>query len=163
MSAIKQTTHNFEAARSERDSLRWRRIGIYFAVALGIFLIGLVPMWLKARETASQRDAAQQELRLSRTENALASSVIDARRGEYEIARQTASDFFTALRERVDAAPGTTVLNPAQRESLSKLLNERDQTITLLARSDPAAADRLSDIYVSYRQTMSHAGPSDKN
>jgi hypothetical protein len=163
MSAVKQAAPNFETTRSERETLPWRKIGIYFGVALALFLIGFIPMWLKARETASQRDAAQRELRLSRTENALASAVIDTRRGEYEIARQTASDFFTALRERVDAAPGTTALNQSQRESLSKLLNERDQIITLLARSDPAAADRLSDLYVSYRQTMSHAGAPDNN
>jgi hypothetical protein len=159
MSAVKPATHNFEATRSEREFLPWRKIGIYLAVALGIFFMGLVPMWLKASETASQRDVAQRELRLSRTENSLASAVIDARRGEYETARQTASDFFTALRERVEAAHGTTVLNQSQRESLSKLLNERDQIITLLARSDPAAAARLSDLYVSYRRTMNHAGP----
>jgi hypothetical protein len=163
MSAVKQAAHNFEAARIKRESLPWRKIGIYFAVALCIFLIGFVPMWFMARETASQRDAAQGELRLSRMENALASAVIDTRRGEYEIARQTASDFFTTLRERVDTAAGTTSLNQSQSESLSKLLNERDQIITLLARSDPAAADRLSDLYVSYRQTMSNIGPPDKN
>jgi len=30
----------------------------------------------------------------------------------------------------------------------------RDEIITLLARSDPASADRLSDLYVSYRKNM---------
>lgn len=163
MSAVKQATHDFEAAKSKRESLPWRKIGIYFAASLCIFLIGLIPMWLEARETASQRDVAQRELRLSRMENALASALIDTRRGEYEIARQTASDFFTTLRERVNAAPGTTTLNQSQSESLNKLLNERDQIVTLLARSDPAAADRLSDLYVSYRQAMSNTGPPDKN
>ena len=163
MSAVKQATHKFEIEKSEKESLPWRKIGIYFAVALVLFLLGLVPMWLKARETASQRDAAQQELRLSRTENTLASAVIDARRGEYEMARQTASDFFTTLRERVDAAPTTPALSQSQSESLSKLLTERDKIITLLARSDPAAADRLSDLYVSYRQTMTNTGSPPKN
>ncbi len=163
MSAVKHATHSFKTAKGERVSLPWKKIGIYFAIALGILLVVLVPVWLKARETASQRDVAQRELRLTRTENALASAVIDARRGEYEMARQTASDFFTSVRERVDGAPGTNALNHSQLESLNKLLTERDQIITLLARSDPAAADRLSDMYVSYRQTMSHAEPSANN
>jgi hypothetical protein len=30
----------------------------------------------------------------------------------------------------------------------------RDEVITLLARSDPASADRLSDLFVIYRKIM---------
>jgi len=35
------------------------------------------------------------------------------------------------------------------------LMTDRDNLITLLARSDPAAADRLSDLYLSYQKVMS--------
>lgn len=128
------------------------RVGIYLGVALAVFLLGLVPMWLKARENASQRDAARRELRVSRTQNALASAAVDAARGEYEPARQSASDFFTALREEVDAAGGESTLTPQQRESLRPLLTQRDDAITLLARSDPAAAARLLDLHASFRK-----------
>lgn len=128
------------------------RVGIYLGVALAVFLLGLVPMWLKARENASQRDAARRELRVSRTQNALASAAVDAARGEYEPARQSASDFFTALREEVDAAGGESTLTPQQRESLRPLLTQRDDAITLLARSDPAAAARLLDLHAAFRK-----------
>jgi hypothetical protein len=37
---------------------------------------------------------------------------------------------------------------------MQSLLAQRDQLITLLARADPAVAERLADAYVSYRQTM---------
>jgi hypothetical protein len=87
-------------------------------------------------------------------QNSLASAVIDARRGEYELARQTASDFFTALREQMEVSPDKSVITEVQRERLGGLLAGRDEIITLLARSDPAAAERLSDMYVSYRQAM---------
>jgi hypothetical protein len=33
-------------------------------------------------------------------------------------------------------------------------MNDRDNLITLLARSDPAPADRLSDLYLAYQKTM---------
>jgi hypothetical protein len=155
MSAVKHVTDNFTAEKSVGLSLPWRKIGIYLAVIVGIFLLGLVPMWLKANEAASQRDAAQRELRLSQMQNALSSAVIDARRGEYEVARQTASDFFTILREQMDAAPDKAIITDAQRERLKNVMAGRDEVITLLARSDPAAADRMSDMYVSYRQAMS--------
>ncbi len=133
---------------------RWKRIGIYLGVALAVFLLGLVPMWSKARTYESQRDAAQHELRLSQMQNTLSAAAIDARRGDYEPARQMASDFFTTLRTQIDAEAEAAKLTPAQRERVRPLLAERDEIITLLARSDPAAADRLSNFYVSYRQAM---------
>lgn len=130
-----------------------KRAGIYLGVALVVFLLGLLPMWMKAREASDQRDAARRELRLSQTQGTLASAAIDARRGEYETARQTASDFFTTLRGELDAGEESP-LNARQREAAAPLLKQRDDIITLLARSDPAAADRLSDLYVSHRAAV---------
>jgi hypothetical protein len=131
----------------------FKKVGAYFGVALVVFLLGLVPMWMKARGAASQRDAARRELRLSQTQGVLASAAIEARRGEYETARQTASDFFTALRGEIDAGEDSP-LGARQRAAAAPLLASRDDIITLLARSDPAAADRLSDLYVSYRAAV---------
>jgi hypothetical protein len=136
------------------------RVGIYVAVALAIFLAGLVPMWLRSRENASQRDAARRELRVSRMQNALASAAVDSSRGEYEPARQSASDFFTALREEADVAGGESVLTEAQRESLRPLLAQRDDLITLLARSDPAATARLLDMHASFRKAVLAVPPA---
>ena len=130
-----------------------KKFGAYFGVALVVFLLGLAPMWMKAREAASQRDAARRELRLSQTQGALASAAIDASRGEYETARQTVGDFFTPLRGELDAGEESP-LDARQRESVAPLLQKRDDIITLLARSDPAAAERLSDLYVSYRAAV---------
>ena len=78
-----------------------KRIGIYALVAMGIFLLGLIPMWFIARDRAEQLGATQRELRVARMQNLLASAAIDARRGEYEPARQAASDFFTVARTRL--------------------------------------------------------------
>ena len=33
-------------------------------------------------------------------------------------------------------------------------MNDRDTLITLLARGDPASADRLSDLYSAYQKVM---------
>jgi hypothetical protein len=137
-----------------------RRVGIYLGVALVIFLLGLVPMWLRAREHAAQRDAAQRELRVSRMQNTLASAIVDAQRGEYEPARQAASDFFTALREQVDTPAGEdAALTPAQRDQLRPLHAQRDEVITLLARSDPASSARLLDLYVAFRKAVLSVPP----
>lgn len=136
-----------------------RRIIIYAVVLLVVFLVGLVPMWLVARGRATERDAARRDLRLCRLENNLMSAAVDSRRGEYERARLAASNFFTSLREQVDLVSDYSTLTSAQRESLRPLLNQRDDLITLLARSDPASADRLSETYLAFRKGMSNAQP----
>lgn len=141
---------NAEQPKSQTNS-GLNRILIYAAVLLVVFLLGFVPMWLKARSAASDRDTVQRELRLCRLQGGLATAVINARRGEYEQARQAASEFFTNLYTQVDAANSNSDLTSQQRDALRPLLNDRDNLITLLARNDPASADRLSDLYVSYQ------------
>ena len=142
-----------EQPKPIKPSLPVRRVGIYAAVLLVVFLLGLIPMWLKASECASSLAAAQRELRLLQMQNTLASAVIDARRAEYEPARQAASNFFTSLRSEVDRASKSALTQP-QIEKVTPLFTERDELITRLARSDPASADRLSNLYVSYRKIM---------
>ena len=135
-----------------------RRSIIYAAVLLGVFLLGLVPMWMTARERARERDTAQHALRISTLQNALASAAIDARRGEYEPARQAASDFFTNLGADIARGPDS-VFDETQRNSLRSMFAVRDDTITLLARSDPASADRLVELYNTYRQATGGGAP----
>jgi hypothetical protein len=133
----------------------WRKAGVFLLLGLAFFLIGLVPMWLREQERTSERDAAHRELRLSQLQNAIGAAAVTARRGDYEPARQVASDFFTALRREMDESDNSALTETSQRESLKPLLDERDEVITLLARGDPASADRLSEIFVQYRKIMS--------
>jgi hypothetical protein len=128
-----------------------RRFVIYAGVLLVAFLLGFVPMWLKARECGGSLAGAEQQLSLARMQNNLASAVIDARRGDYEPARQAVSRFFTSLRAEIDEED-TSDFTQAQRAGVQPLLAGRDEIITLLARSDPASADRLSELYVAYRK-----------
>ncbi len=130
-----------------------RRVVIYAAVLIFVFLLGLVPMWLKARANNSSLAAAEHQLSLARIQSSLASAVIDARRGDYEPARQAASQFFTSL--GTEAAKGEdSNFSPAQSGATQPLFAQRDEIITLLARSDPASADKLSDLYVAYRKLI---------
>lgn len=144
-----------EDARPEsvKSTSLGRRIIIYTVVLLVIFLLGFIPMWLKARERAASLAQSEHQLTLVSMQNNLASAVIDARRGDYEPARQATSQFLTALRAEIDKGDASN-LTPSQRDGVQPLLAARDELITLLARSDPAAADRLSDMYVSYRKIM---------
>ena len=129
------------------------RFIIYAGVLVVVFLLGFVPMWLKARGTTTTLAKTEQQLVLAKMQNSLGSAVIDARRGDYEPARQAASQFFTSLRAEIDKGDVSN-LTQAQRVSMQPLLAGRDEIITLLARSDPASADRLSDLYVAYRNSV---------
>jgi hypothetical protein len=130
-----------------------RRVGLYAAVLLVGFMLGFIPMWLKGRACNNNLAKAANELSLARMRNSLASAAIDARRGDYEPARQAASQFFTTLQAEIDGTAASN-LTQAQIEGVKPLFAGRDEVITLLARSDPASADRLSDLYVLYRKTI---------
>jgi hypothetical protein len=132
---------------------RTRRIAIYAGVLLAAFLLGLVPMWLTARERAKELGAAQTVLRVSRLQNTLANAAVDARRGEYEPARQSASEFFTNLREEIERGQNSA-FTAAQQENLRPLLAGRDDTITLLARGDAASGERLAETHAAFRQIV---------
>lgn len=154
--------HNDATSRSGGNSIwrneRARRLILYAAVLLAVFLLGLVPMWMTARTHGGERDTAQAALRISALQNTLANAAIDARRGEYEPARQAASEFFTNLRTEIERGRDS-VFNQAQQNNLRSILAARDDTITQLARSDPASADRLVDLYNTYRQAAGSAPP----
>jgi hypothetical protein len=130
-----------------------RRILIYAGILLIVFLLGFVPMWVKAREANNRLAESERQLIVARIQNDLASAVIDARRAEYEPARQTVSQFFTNLQTEI-AKGDSSSYTRAQGEQLHQLFAGRDELITLLARSDPASADRLTALFVAYRKIM---------
>lgn len=130
-----------------------RRVIIYAGVVLVIFLLAFVPMWLKARSINTTLVETQRQLIRVSVESSLAAAAIEARRGDYEPARQDASKFFTSFRAEIDKGDNSNFTKP-EREGLQPLFAERDEVITLLARNDPASADRLSDLYVAYRKIV---------
>jgi len=140
-----------EDVQSKRvKTTHWtRRVILYVVLPLVAFLLGFVPMWWKSHECSRNLSKVEHQLSLARLQNALASAVIDARLGDYEPALQAASDFFTYLQTETDRG-NASALSPAQRERALPLLAQRDEIITLLARSDSTSADQLSDLYVAY-------------
>jgi len=131
-----------------------QRFLIYAGVLLVIFLLGFVPMWLRARAASNSLVETGHQLMMVRMQSSLASAAIDARRGDYEPARQAVSQFFTSLHAEMDKGD-TSNYTRAQRQGMQPLFAGRDELITLLARSDPASADRLTDLFVAYRKIMS--------
>jgi len=142
---------------------------VYAALLIVGFILGFLAMWVRSRQSRSeateQSDLARtqnalasvvaaHQLELATMQNKLASAAIDTHRGDYESARTTASSFFTSL--QAEASKGDdSILSQAQKDGVEPLFTRRDELISLLARNDPAAAERLSDLYVSFRDLIS--------
>ena len=150
--AEEETRLRDEPGTSVRGPQTRRWILIAVAVLLA-FLLGLLPMWWSKSSVAYELEQAKLELRRQRIHNTLSSAAVYARRGEYETARQNASSFFTDMQVELDNA-NSTVFSAAERTQIPALMTSRDDVITLLSRADPAAAERLSDIYVTYRSAI---------
>lgn len=142
---------NVLSSKSATLATPWKRVALYVTIASGFFLLGFVPMWLRADAAIEQRDAAQRGVRLAQLEHTLAAAMIEVQRGQFEPARQLTSDFYTNLRRHVDAGDGA-LFSAAQREGLRSLLGERDELVTLLAKRDPSATERLFAVYSSYNK-----------
>ena len=132
-----------------------KRLISYTLLALVFFLLGFLPGWVKSLGNADSLTAANNQLSLAQMQNSLATAVIDVQRGDYAPALQATSSFFTDLRAETDRG-GASALSAAQITAVQPLFAQRDAIIALLARSDPAAGPRLSDLYTAYRQLTNH-------
>jgi hypothetical protein len=126
--------------------------GLVIVLLVG-FLIGFVPMWLRARQRTSERDQALHKLETSELRDQLSAAALDSRRGQYEIARKELSGFFTSL-TTVMGGKNDPEITPERLKSLQRVFSERDELITLLARNDPASADRLLDLDLAFRKAL---------
>lgn len=151
---------NGETRAADGKNEMLKKVGIVGAIALVAFLLGFLPMWLSARNTANERDAAVKILRPTVLQNSLATATINARRGEYEQARQQTSDFYTDFRAEIESEQGA--FNAEQIKTAQPILAQRDETITLLARNDAAAVDRLTDLYFAFMQMKNSPVPVKK-
>lgn len=151
----------FRAARGQavdKDSIEpatLNRIAIAAVAALIGFLVGFVPMWLTSIGYQEELDSVVKTLRPSVLQNDLATATINARRGEFERARQQTGSFFTDLRAELERNESSFAAG--QREAVRSILEQRDDAITLLARRDAASADRLTDLYFNYLQLKNSA------
>jgi len=143
---------NPAAVPGGREGVRVRRASLYLAALAVAFLMGFVPMWLQARMQLSETRALQAQLNVMRLENTLAAAALLAGRGQYEPARDAMTRFYSDLRVQVDHP--NSLFGPEQKEGLRVALSGRDEVITLLARSDPASADRLAALYVTQRPLL---------
>jgi hypothetical protein len=136
--------------KMQQKFVRW---GIFAAVLLIVFLIGLVPMWIQKRAVQNELATSQKQLRKSEISSLLTTAIVEANRGEYEPARRNTSDFFTRLQSEVDKGE-ESALTKEERDKLTAIFTNRDTIITMLAQRDQASVQRLTDIFVIYQKAV---------
>jgi hypothetical protein len=134
------------------------KVGIYAVILLIAFLAGLIPMWLSARTCEAEHAETKKLLVKEQIANLVSSAIVDSGRGEYETARQEASDFFTKLNAEIDKAEGSAY-KKEQIDKLKSVFDTRDALITLLAQRDQASSARLTDIYLKYQSAIGEPKP----
>jgi len=122
-------------------------------VLLGVFLVGFGPMWLKSSRLNGQLFRAERQLRLELIQLTFANAALEARRGEYEPARQNTASFFNLVTAEQDRGLDSA-LPAGSSDALKSLLAQRDDLITLLARGDTASAERLANAYADFRKIL---------
>lgn len=129
---------------------------LFLAAAIILaFLVGFVWQNMRADRLEGELERVSQELEFQRLESTVAAATIQAQQGNYEDARQRASDFFSRLQQELPDAPAEA------RPELEELMNERDSAITLLSRSEPESQFLMQRLYSSYRSAMGMAeGPA---
>ncbi len=137
----------------EKPPSNLRRWGIYALILLVVFLLGLIPMWLQKRQVSNDLETTQKQLRKSEIKGLLTTAIVESKRGEYEPARKATSDFYTRLRAEIDKGERSALTNE-EHGKLKTIFDNRDSTITMLAQRDQASTERLTDIYVTYQQSV---------
>lgn len=132
---------------------KMKKFGIYAAILLIAFLLGFLPMWLQKREVSNLQIATQRQLDRTEIKGLLTTAIVEARRGEYESARQMTSDFYTKLRAQVDDTSNVTYSSD-ERGKLNSVFADRDATITMLAQRDPASSEKLTQMYIAYQTAL---------
>ncbi len=126
---------------------------IYFLIAAVVvaFLVGFLWQYTRARTFERERTQLRNELIFKRLETTLAAALIEADRGNFEVARQLSSEFFTNLQSNLSNAPPTTL------QELTAINRHRDQVITATSRSQPEASTLLGQLYNTYRVAFGDA------
>jgi hypothetical protein len=137
-----------------------KRVGTIFVIAVGAFMLGYGAMWVSSKQDETELKAIVEKLRPSVLQNDLATAAINAQQGDFEQARLQASAFFTDLRAELER--DNSAFGPSEDQAVRSIISQRDETITMLARKDPASADHLAKMYFKFMLAKNATVAADK-
>jgi hypothetical protein len=131
---------------------REQKFALYALLGIVLaFLIGFGWQYTRARDFENRLAQSEKALTFKKLESTLAAAIIEADRGNYEIARQLSSDFFTDLQANLSRAP------QEHQQELTAISGQRDVIITAASRADPQTGSLLAQLYSTYRVAFGDA------
>jgi hypothetical protein len=112
-----------------------------------------LPQWSRARSLEGELEQTRAELALLEVGGRMGAALAESQRGNYERARQLMAGVFSDLQARTGAG-----VDPALRNELGTLLEQRDEIITLLSRAEPESVSRLNLMYTRYFAAIDPVG-----
>ncbi|CAN5209374.1 hypothetical protein BH23GEM4_BH23GEM4_14260 [soil metagenome] len=135
------------------DRNKWIALGIVALVA--VFLLGWYPQWQRAQELDTRLETANRELAMARLEGRIGAALAESMRSNYERSRQLMTSAFEEMERRLDAGE---ITEPGQQQAVRAILAQRDELVTMLARAEPEAQQRLMLLYTRYYQAVDPEG-----
>ncbi len=146
-----------------------QRLVVIIAIAVGIvvvFLAGYLPGRSRANRAAEESRRSVQTLQetqaaLAKTQFDLEVAQLRGRLGEvlheantnnFGVAAERATEFFDRLRAAVNSTQ--LVAGSERRSVLDAILARRDEISADLARADPAAKAKLTEMYMQFAQAV---------
>jgi len=130
--------------------LAWTALIVLVGAVLGIGLPNYSAMRTKSSQMAKDLDQAQRQLRVERLELKLARAALAARHGDYKAAGQSLTNFFGLMSREFERGEGSALPADAFYD-LQPLVEQRDSLVALVGKSDPTAADKLTEAYSLFR------------
>lgn len=128
---------------------------IFFAFLLGLSIMGW-QYWKASGETLKTKSElieTNRSFQREKIKTLIMSAVIEANKGDHDLALVDTSRFFTSLRSEIDNNDNS-VYFVDERARLKGVFQYRDLTIASIARRESTAADKLLVIYSYYLRSI---------
>lgn len=126
------------------------KVVIGIAAAVVLFLLGFVPQYLKARRADGDLQSLRQQYAAEQLRDMIGLVYFQASQKNYGMAGETASRFFSRVREVASQMPDET------RKALENLSAPRDKVTAALAKGDPGVMNDLQALFLSTRQATAN-------
>ncbi len=115
-----------------------------------LVIVFILFYWFQSENTRSQKNY-QRELIIKDLETSISNAVIDVNRNDFELARQTSSEFFGGLDKEI-TLDNESVFNADQLTLMKSLVDKRVSLNQFLAEKNPKARDELVQIWEAYQK-----------
>ena len=140
-----------------------RRSGRSFVLVVFLLAIafgaGYVPQWMQNRKLRATLETTDLQLRLANLHRLVGVASHEAQRSNFANAAASAARFFDDCAAL--ANPDTFAADPRTRIALLGYAGQRDQIMTLLSAGDPAARERLAQLYLTMEGVIARRGIGD--